>query len=118
MNQVIIVDDDIGILEPMTIMLQNAGYTVTAFLNGDPILDLNFTTPDIFIIDKQLAGLNGLDLCRFLKEQEDLRHIPVIMISADRDIAEHAEKAGANASLEKPFKMKDLRDTVAMHLNK
>lgn len=118
MKQIIIVDDDINILDPMTIILEGAGYAVTAVSNGTSLLNREFTAPDIFIIDKQLSGVDGLDVCRFLKTQDDLKHIPVVMISASPNIHALAKDAMANEALEKPFKMKELRDMVLKHLGK
>lgn len=118
MKTVIIVDDDPGILETMEIILQGMELGVTTFQNGDVILNNNFIPPDIFVIDKQLSGMNGLDICRYLKNREATKNIPVIMISASPDIQKLAKEAMADASIEKPFNIKDLRDLVTHHLYK
>ncbi|SEL35251.1 response regulator [Parapedobacter koreensis] len=81
MKHIVVVEDDPGILEPMTIMLQNAGYQVTCFFDGSAILTDDFDLPDMFILDKQLPGIDGLDLCRHLKNQEQTKNIPIILLS-------------------------------------
>jgi len=117
MNHIIIVEDDSGILEPMTIILETAGYQVTGFADGRSILSNNFILPNLFIFDRQLPGVDGLDLCRHLKSLEHTRHIPVIIISASSAIERLAIDAGADAVLEKPFKTKELRDLIARQLS-
>jgi DNA-binding response OmpR family regulator len=116
MKRIIIVEDDQSILDPMTIILRNAGYGVTIYLDGNLILNNDFIVPDIFIIDKKLPGADGLDICRHLKRQDMTKHIPVIMVSASSDIEVLAREAMADDVLEKPFKMNALRGMVAKHL--
>lgn len=116
MKKIIIVEDDPSILDPMSIILKNAGYSVTGLFDGELVLQNDFILPDIFLIDKQLPKVSGLDLCRHLKSQELTKHIPVIIVSASPDIHAEAKEAMADDALEKPFKMKALRDIVAKHL--
>ena len=116
MKHIIIVEDDSSVLEPMTIILRNAGYLVTGFFDGSLILANEYTLPDLFIIDKQLHGVDGLDICRHLKSQEVTKNIPVIMVSANPSIIDFARDAMADDAIEKPFRMKELRDIVARHL--
>jgi DNA-binding response OmpR family regulator len=117
-ERIIIVEDDPVISETMMMILQSVGYSVTTFLDGTMILDNDYTHPDIFIIDKQLQGIDGLDICRHLKSSKETMDIPVILVSASCDLFGSAKKALADDALEKPFKMKELRDIVAKHLNK
>ena len=116
MKHIIVVEDDPGILEPMTIMLQKAGYSVTGFFDGSLVLANDFTLPDMFIIDKQLHDEDGLAICRHLKNQEITKAIPVIMVSAYPSIVEFAKEAKADDAIEKPFRIKELREMVAKHL--
>jgi CheY-like chemotaxis protein len=60
------------------------GINTTIYANGELLMHNDFELPDLFIIDKQLSGIDGLELCRFLKAQEATRNIPVIIISASR----------------------------------
>jgi CheY-like chemotaxis protein len=56
--------------------------------------------------------MDGLDICRFLKNQEETKDIPVIMISASPNIFELAKNAGADGVIEKPFPIKELRNMI------
>ena len=76
--------------------------------NGEDLLKNKFTLPDVFLIDKQLSGYDGLDICRHLKNKGRTKNIPVIMISASPNIGSLSKEAGADAFIEKPFEIKDL----------
>ena len=64
------------------------------------------------MIDKQLSGVDGLDICRFLKSQPETKDIPVIIISASPNIKGLSLQAGAHDTLEKPFHLRTLREMV------
>jgi DNA-binding response OmpR family regulator len=76
-----------------------------------------FDLPDLFLLDRQLSGVDGLDVCRFLKSQEETKHIPVIIISATSNVVRHALQAGADDVIEKPFLIAELRKMIARHLS-
>lgn len=116
MKRIIVVDDDPAILDSIDLILTRAGYIVTAYTNAYPLLNGQYELPDIFILDKQLPGLNGLDVCRFLKAQQSTGEIPVVMISASLNINLTAKEAGANNFLEKPFRMTELLTMVRKYV--
>ena len=118
MKQIIVTDDDPSMRDIFQLILQRAGYLVTSYSNGDILLSNGFAPPDLFILDKQLSGMDGLDICRFLKSQESTKNIPVIMISASPYVAQLASDAGADDFIEKPFKTKELLAITEKHLNK
>jgi len=116
MNQIIIADDDSSMRDIFQLILQRAGYAVTLYADGEILLGNEFKIPDLFILDKQLSGVDGLDICRFLKNQESTKNIPVIIISASPYVANFANDAGANDFIEKPFKTKELLETVKKYI--
>jgi CheY-like chemotaxis protein len=115
-KKILIADDDPGIRDIFQIIFEKAGYRIELKNNGDDLLENKFDLPDIFLIDKQLSGTDGLDICRFLKRQKLTRHIPVIMISAAPEIGKQALEAGAEAYIEKPFAVKDLLRMVDYYI--
>jgi len=117
MKTIIIVEDDIAILEPMAIVLEMAGYSVIALSDGARVVNNDFSPPDLFLIDNQLGGLQGSDICRYLKNQEITKHIPVVLVSANPAIKKIATEVNAEGYLEKPFTMDELRNIVAKHIN-
>lgn len=112
MKKIILTDDDPGVQDAFRIVLERAGYSVVVFTNGNPLLEGAFERPDLFILDKQLSGVDGLDVCRHLKAQPATADVPVLMISATPQAEAWAHDAGADAFLEKPFRMKELLATV------
>ena len=118
MNHIIIADDDASMRDIFELIFKRAGYTVTMYSGGDVLLANEFTPPDLFILDKQLSGIDGLDVCRFLKGQELTRTIPVIMISASPYVEKFAVEAGADAFIEKPFRTKELLALAEKYIKK
>lgn len=107
-----VVDDDPGILDVFRIILSREGYNVQALPCGEDIYSDRYQPPDLFILDKQLSGINGLDVCRHLKGQEKTKAIPVIMVSANPGIGAQYAEAGAEAYIEKPFELSYLLKTI------
>jgi DNA-binding response OmpR family regulator len=71
--------------------------------DGNDILKNNFLKPNLFLIDRLLSGMDGLELCRQLKQDESMKNIPVVMISAAPGIDILSRDAGADDYVEKPF---------------
>lgn len=112
MKNILIVDDDTAIQDLFKLIFEKRGFHVTIESNPQNILKGNFELPDIFLLDRQLSGTDGLILCSYLKNSSVTRHIPVIMISASPDIAALSKSAGADNFVEKPFNIKDLVDMI------
>lgn len=82
------------IAEPTKIILEDAGYHVITGENGPEAVQKNLAEmPDLIILDTVMAGMGGLEGCRFLKSQAKTKSIPVIMFTvlgrdSDRRLAE------------------------------
>jgi CheY-like chemotaxis protein len=113
MQKIIVVDDDPAIQDAFRLIFNETKFEVTIFSDGSPLLNNSFELPDIFIIDKQLSGVDGLDICRFLKQHPETKNVPVLILSASPGIGQLANGAGADEVLEKPFRIKALRESVA-----
>jgi CheY-like chemotaxis protein len=86
------------------------------FSNGEELLKNEFSPPDLFLLDKQLSGVNGMQVCQFLKSQPVTRDIPVIIVSASPDLDKLSKDAGADDFIEKPFKIKNLLALMTKYL--
>lgn len=115
-KKVLIVDDDPGLQDALRLIFVRAGYDTTVLASPETILDRSAETPDIYILDKQLSGVDGLDVCRFLKSADATKDIPVIMLSATPHVRKLAKAACANDFLEKPFRQRELLAIVARQL--
>ena len=107
-----IIEDDPAILDVLGILFTRAGYETACHINGNFILQNGFDIPDLFIIDKQLSGVDGLDICKHLKQWPPTRHLPVIILSATPHLKNLVKEACADAFMEKPFSNQDLLQLV------
>ncbi len=113
-KKILLIDDDPDILEVISMILENKGYTVKTSDNGE---NIEKEMPELLLLDIWMSGKFGSEICKELKASEKTRHIPVILLSANRDIEEIAKTCGANGFIPKPFKMKDLIEKVNYHIN-
>lgn len=105
-------DDDEGIIDAVETMLYFEGYDVTATTHGERVLLPNIDLPDLFLLDIWMSGQDGTEICKKLKLQQSTKNIPVLMISASRDIKDSAIEAGADDFLAKPFEMRHLLQKI------
>src|SRR4030095_9560721 len=116
--KILIADDDPGIRDIFKIILTKAGYDIEIKEDANEIFENKFSIPDLFLVDKLLSGVDGLDICHYLKANEQTNHIPVIMVSASPDIGIAATKAGADDFVEKPFELSYLLKVIERNLNR
>ena len=106
MPKVLIADDDPLVVRLLEHKLQQNGYEVLAVDDGAQALDKAVQEkPDIMVLDGMMPGLDGFEVLRRLKESEETRDIPVIMLTAraqERDIVDGLSM-GADDYLVKPF---------------
>jgi two-component system phosphate regulon response regulator PhoB len=124
---VLVVDDEEDILELVKYNLSKEGFTVVGVLTGEDALVATQTKqPDAVLLDLMLPGVDGLEVCRRMKSDPKMRHIPIIMLTAkgsEADIVTGLE-LGAADYVTKPFSPRVLtarlkavlrRDTEATH---
>jgi DNA-binding response OmpR family regulator len=111
-KKIMIADDDPGIVDAIEMLLEFEGYKVTSTVDGATVLDMKEDLPDLLLLDIWMSGEDGRDICKKLKQIASTKNIPVIMISASRDIKESAMAAGADDFLAKPFEMNDLLQKI------
>ncbi|WP_124054135.1 MtrAB system response regulator MtrA [Arcanobacterium ihumii] len=101
--RILVVDDDPGISEMVAILLESEGYDVTVCANGLNVLPLfRAERPELVLLDVMLPGLDGVSVCRQLREESD---VPIIMMSAKTDSVDVIAglEAGADDYVTKPF---------------
>lgn len=105
-GSLLIVDDNVPNREMLVRSLQRQGYTVSVAADGRQALERVRAEPfDLILLDVQLPEMNGYEVLQRLKDDSDLRHIPVLMISAldDMESIILCIQAGAEDYLPKPF---------------
>src|SRR4030042_177220 len=79
-KRVLVVDDDVKTVELVKLYLNRDGYRVLTAYNGKDALQLaREGHPDLIVLDIMLPGMNGLDVCRTLRNESD---VPIIMLTA------------------------------------
>jgi len=116
LKKIIIADDDPGILDAIGIMLEFEGYEVECTPNCDGLLTMETGFPDLLLLDIWMSGTDGRDVCKHLKQKRSTSKIPIVMISASKDIEQSAFEAGADDFLAKPFEMDDLLKKIERYI--
>src|ERR1700756_1597415 len=111
-KKIFIADDDADILSILELMLQTKGYTVHATTNANDIFKYEKDLPDLILLDIWMTGVDGRDVCTHLKENDRMKDIPVVFISANSGIKEITEQYHAQDYIAKPFEMKYLLNKV------
>jgi two-component system, OmpR family, alkaline phosphatase synthesis response regulator PhoP len=115
-KSVLICDDDEGILDVTSMVLESYGYRVMPLLNSLKVIDtVRQDTPDLIILDLWMPGLTGEQLATELKTNPSTARIPIIIISASRDGRQIADRVGADAYIEKPFDIATLTGRVKQY---
>jgi len=114
-KQVLAVDDEIGALTLIEIMLQRGGFSVLKARDAKEALSiLEETTPDMIILDIMMPGMDGIELCKRIRSRPETQHTPVLILSARGDSASIVRgiQAGADDYLPKPILHHDLVSKV------
>jgi len=105
---ILIVDDTPANLNVLSTILTQQGYKVRPANNGEVALVVaQRATPDLILLDIQMPGMNGFEVCRRLKEIDQTRDIPVIFISALDEVLDKVEafEVGGVDYITKPFQI-------------
>src|SRR5688500_12965691 len=112
---ILVADDESHILHVVSLKLRNAGYRVLTARDGQEALEMaQQERPDLLITDYHMPQLNGLDLCRKLKQDPKTTGIPAIMLTARGYELEPTDTAqsGILRMLSKPFSSRHLLSSV------
>lgn len=119
---VVYIEDDLEMIDLVTLILNRRGYQVQGAHGGRNGLDLvNKEVPDLILLDLMMPGMDGWEVFQQIKANENTRHIPVIIITAkaqdiDRVLGLHIAKV--DDYICKPFRPQELIDSVEKVLNR
>lgn len=114
---IIICDDDEGILDVASIVLEEKGYEVIALSNSKEVIQIaEAKNTSLILVDLWMPGLSGEEITKKIKGNEKTKHIPVVVISARRDVEETANKIGADSFICKPFNIEELEKVVEKYV--
>ena len=118
-NEILVVDDSPIVLKLLREMLSNEDFQVRSAEHGEPALrSVAARPPGLILLDIDMPGMNGFEVCHRLKEQEESREIPVIFLSGLKGIEEKVKGFGLGAVdfISKPFQREELLARVHTHL--
>lgn len=115
-KKILIADDDPGILDALSLFLEDVGYEVETTNDGGSVLKFQNGHPDLLLLDIWMSGWSGRDICLSLKSQEATRHLPIILISANDEAERIAWEAGADDFIAKPFDLDDVLEKIEQFL--
>ena len=110
-KHILVVDDEIGALTLIGIMLERGGFGVLKAKDAKSALTvLDQNTPDMIILDVMMPGMDGIELCKVMRERQDTGATPILILSArgDAESIMRGIEAGANDYLPKPILHHDL----------
>src|SRR5437764_5933513 len=110
---ILIADDDKGIVDAVSTILDLSGYNVLHVDNGTSVIEAVKAKPDLILLDIKMPGHDGQTVCRQLKRQASTKKIPVMIISGMPDLERTAIDIGADGFIAKPFDMYVLQDKVS-----
>ncbi len=117
MARILVVDDDPDILSVMEILLSMKGFTVDVTAKGDnTFAKIETFHPDLVLLDVLISGHDGRKICKQIKENQQLKHLPVIMLSAHPGAAASISDYGADGFISKPFDVEILLKQINKHL--
>lgn len=115
--RILIADDEAMLVDILSAHLEREGYAVTLAKNSQEVLDRLGTWPDLILLDINMPGMDGLELCRAIR---DAVSCPILFLTAR--ITEQDKirgfQAGGDDYITKPFSLSELSARIAAHLRR
>lgn len=116
---ILIVDDTPQNIQVLSKILYDTGYNISTSESGTHALQsISLQIPDLILLDVQMPGMNGFEVCQLLKANPDFKEIPVIFLTASSEPENilYGFKVGAVDYITKPFNIGELTVRVATHI--
>ncbi len=116
-KKILIIDDDPNIVELLKRRLLASQYLVVTASNGeDGLAEVKAEKPDLIIVDVLMPKMDGYTFVRMLRREEDVRNIPVIVLTAKDKMKDLFEMEGVKDYIVKPYRPEDLMEKVKRNL--
>jgi two-component system OmpR family response regulator len=120
MHNILLVEDDISLANWVCEYLSEQGFNVTHVGRGDLVLEvIKKNTTDIVLLDVMLPGLNGIEVCRLIRQHQPSKEVPIIMLTARADEFDEVIglEAGADDYVIKPVRPRALLARINRQLS-
>src|SRR5260221_6741308 len=109
-RRVVLIEDEPDIAEAIGYQLQKVGLEVRVARTGEEGLHAVRAGADLVLLDLNLPGMDGLEVCRLIRRQATTAHLPIIIVSARADEVDRVLglEMGADDYVVKPFSLKEL----------
>ena len=111
MTKIIIVEDEQGLQTILKYNLEKVGYQTIPVMDGKKAIEtILHEDPDLILLDWMLPHISGVEICKMMRQNHDIRHIPVLMLTARGDEADKVSglSIGADDYMTKPFSIPEL----------
>lgn len=113
MATILIVDDSTDLHQAMSFILELEGHVIKTAASKEILVEeLKSSVPDVIMLDVQLSGENGREICREIKAGSNTKDVPVILMSANDITLKNFEECGATGVIDKPFSLSELTDKI------
>lgn len=114
-KKLVVVEDSDSVREAIVFALRKSGFEVLTATNGlEATFIFNGEKIDLLLTDYHMPVMNGLELIKWVREKEQYRHMPVLVLTTEsqRDVILQAKNAGATGWIHKPFAVEKLIQTI------
>lgn len=118
-NTLLIVDDIPENISILYKLFLNMGFKVLVAQDGEEAIQrVEYTQPDLILLDVMMPGLSGFDVCQILKQKPEIQNIPIIFMTALTDTTDKIKgfSLGAVDYITKPFQHEEVLSRVTTHL--
>ncbi len=119
--RVLVADDDEGLRMLMRLILRQAGFEVIEAVDGQEALArIQDCQPTLILLDMMMPGLDGLTVCRNLKDDQRFNQVPVIFVTATDDLPHRlaSQELGADDYIRKPIGPRELVTRIRQVLDR
>jgi len=116
-SAILVVDDDLAILDMIAELLGYEGYQVITCTSGsDALARASNNPPALILLDLMMPQMSGWQVVSALRASAHTRSIPIVLLSARRDLSATARELGVDHFLEKPFDLDELLGLVQQYV--
>jgi twitching motility two-component system response regulator PilG len=118
-SKIVCIDDNESMLGIISSYLGNEDFQLTLIQDSmKALMKINSICPDLILLDIGMPNVDGYQLCTLIRKSSNFKHIPIVMVTANKGLINRARAniAGATDYLTKPFNQADLLKMVMRHL--